>query len=392
MPAGLALRPQTDRPHQQEKKHEKKNAMRSKLVPDPVLQGCDKMLFIAHLALGDFTYLQNCFQAFAQAYPHIRIHLWVDEVRRTDDAAQWKHLQKYSLYDWVAACPFFDKIYNRTYSPALLQESIADARRENYPLVVSLATLRPHQYAGLARKISPDGFVAGMKGRVGLFNPHRLFAYRHLDAAVPIYTLSRSNPQHITEVYAGWFRQLFGIEIEPGARFPFVDIPPEWTQHARRTLREWGFAPRTGKLVFINPYAKTKKRCWPLEHVAELIKAMSARDEWRDACFIINAVPQEIAAAKQVFEHYALERTQLFSAEENFFQLPAILSECDLIISVETAVMHLANAVHVPVIALMRQKNPEWVPIDSANSKVITTSRRRDWVNAITVEQLMRNL
>jgi ADP-heptose:LPS heptosyltransferase len=87
---------------------------------------------------------------------------------------------------------------------------------------------------------------------------------------------------------------------------------------------------------------------------------------------------------------YALERTELFSAEENFFQLPAVLEQCDLIVSVETAVMHLANAVHVPVIALMRQKNPEWAPIDKANSTVITALQRRDWVKAISVDQVMK--
>jgi heptosyltransferase-3 len=366
--------------------------MPTQLVPSEVLKKADKMLFIAHLALGDFTYLQNCFQAFAQAYPHIKIHLWVDEVRRTADASKWENLKKYSLYDWVAACPFFEKVYDRTYSPELLQESIREAQQQEYPLVVSLATLRPHQYARLAREISPRGFVAGMKQRPGLFTMYRQLAYGRLDATVPIYTLSRNNPQHITGVYAGWFQQLFGMHIPPEARFPFVRIPQEWTDHAQQTLHDWGFAQRSGKLVFINPYAKTKKRCWPLEHVAELVKAMSAREEWRHACFIINATPQEIPAAKQVFDSYALERTRLFSADRNFFQLPAMLSECDLIISVETAVMHLANAVHVPVIALMRQKNPEWVPIDSGNSTVITTSKRSHWVKEIGVEELMRKL
>ncbi|MGN5479015.1 glycosyltransferase family 9 protein [Cupriavidus basilensis] len=91
---------------------------------------------------------------------------------------------------------------------------------------------------------------------------------------------------------------------------------------------------------------------------------MQQHPHWRDSCFIVNAVPQELAHAREVITGYGLARTELFSAEENFFQLPAILAQCDLIISVETAVMHLANAVHVPVIALMRQKNPEWVPID----------------------------
>jgi ADP-heptose:LPS heptosyltransferase len=59
------------------------------------------------------------------------------------------------------------------------------------------------------------------------------------------------------------------------------------------------------------------------------------------------------------------------------------------VISVETAVMHLANAVHVPVIALMRQNNPEWVPIDRANSTVITTPRHGDWVDKIGVHDVM---
>jgi ADP-heptose:LPS heptosyltransferase len=368
---------------------QQESPMSTQLVPAEILRKTDRILFIAHLALGDFTYLQNCFQAFAQAYPHIRIHLWVDEVRRTADPAQWEHLKKYSLYDWLAACPFFDKVYSNTYSPALFEESIREAQRYDYPLVVSLATLRPHQYARVARRISPRGFVTGMKDPVGIFQMHRHLAYRLLDATVSAYTVSRDNPQHISDVYAGWFRQLFGMRIAKEARFPFVHIPERWSRYAQQALRDWGFGERSGKLVFINPYAKTKKRCWPLERVAELIQAMSARAEWRDACFIINAMPQEVPVAKQVFDRYALERTHLFSADENFFQLPAILAECDLIVSVETAVMHLANAVHVPVIALMRQKNPEWVPIDSANSTVITTAQRREWVKAITVEQVM---
>ena len=52
--------------------------------------------------------------------------------------------------------------------------------------------------------------------------------------------------------------------------------------------------------------------------------------------------------------------------------------------------MHLANAVHVPVIALMRQKNPEWVPYDAAHSTVVTTQARRDWVERISVEQVLK--
>jgi ADP-heptose:LPS heptosyltransferase len=56
---------------------------------------------------------------------------------------------------------------------------------------------------------------------------------------------------------------------------------------------------------------------------------------------------------------------------------------------VETAIMHLANAVQVPVIALMRQRNPEWTPFDLENSTIVTVQGREDWVDTITVDQVM---
>ncbi|KAF3999959.1 glycosyltransferase family 9 protein [Glaciimonas immobilis] len=368
--------------------------MATQLVPADVLKKADKILFIAHLALGDFTYLQNCFKAFSEAYPSIKIHIWVDEVRRTTNAANWVHLKKYALYDWLAECPFIEKVYNQTYSPALFQQSIGEAQQQNYPLVVSLSTLRPPMYAALARQISPHGFVVGMKKSAGLLAFKKRSDYRKLDADLnPDGNLKPG--MHISDVYAGWFEQLFGTVGDAPSRFPFVTIPPDWQREAKAQLQLWGFDDRSpvrsssGKLLFINPYAKNNKRCWPLERVVELVEALQSSDKWRGTRCIVNVVPEEMAVAKQFFARYAMEQVRLFSAEENFFELPAMLKECDLIVSVETAVMHLANAVHVPVVALMRQKNPEWIPIDKENSIVITTSNRRHWVKAITVAQVM---
>ncbi|PRC92814.1 glycosyltransferase family 9 protein [Solimicrobium silvestre] len=364
------------------------------LIPSETLAKAKKILFIAHLAIGDFTYLQNFFKAFAEAHPQLKVDLWIDEVRCTSDSSQWGFLKNYSLYDWTENCSFFHKVYRRTYSPALLQESIHEAQQENYPLVVSLATLRPHKYAKLAREVGgPNALIIGMKGKARWFAPWDNSAYAKLDASFAPF-VRPSSGHHITEVYADWFKQLCGLQVTTQQRFPFVSIPTQWTDYAKQQLQEWGVteeATNTGQqVVFINSYAKTKKRCWPLASVAELIVSMRALPAWRDSVFIVNAVPQEIDNARTVLASYHLTDTHLFSAEQNFFQLPAILQRCDLIISVETAVMHLANAVHVPVIALMRQKNPEWVPLDSNNSTVITTRRRREWVNAIPVEEIIK--
>jgi ADP-heptose:LPS heptosyltransferase len=367
-------------------------AVQAPLVDPALLRESSKILFIAHLALGDFTYLQGCFQAFARAYPHLKIHLWVDERRRTSRSSEWAHLKKYALYDWLDECPWIDKVYKETYSPQTYRESLEDARQEDYPIVVSLSVLERHKYASLARSISPHGFVVGQKKPVRPYDIAKRLIYRKLDAFIPAYTSASHPDQHISDIYADWFTQLFGVEIPPAARFPVLDIADRWMDYARTQFADWGFADAEGKpgrVVFLNAFSKSVERSWPLERVVELIRTMRAEEAWREVGFVVNVVPEELARARELFAAAALARTELFSAEDNFFQLPAVLSLCELIVSVETAVMHLANAVHVPVIALMRQNNPEWAPIDKANSTVITTPRHGDWVDRIGVQDVM---
>ncbi|MET3106168.1 heptosyltransferase-3 [Oxalobacteraceae bacterium GrIS 2.11] len=356
------------------------------IIPTTRLAEAKKVLFITHLAIGDFTYLQNFFAAFAKQNPQLKIDIWIDELRRSSAPKEWEFLKKYALYDWAENCPFFRKVYRRTYSPDLLAASITEAQQEDYPIVISLATLRPYLYANLARTIGPNAFVVGIKGKSRWYAPWDRAAYAKLDQSFAPFHRP-SDGYHITAVYADWFAQLSDLHLTQEQRFPFIDIPTKWQDYAQGQLNEWG---ATHKVVFINAYAKTKKRCWPLASVAELVVAMRALPAWQDSCFVINAVPQELENARQVLSAYQLTNTHLFSANENFYQLPALLSRCDLIISVETAVMHLANAVHVPVIALMRQKNPEWVPIDQSISTVITTERRSEWVSAIKPEQVIK--
>lgn len=361
----------------------------SRQLLDPaLLRTTSKILFIAHLALGDFAYLQSCFRAFARAFPHIEMHLWVDERRRTSDATQWGHLQKYALYDWLAESPCFKKVYARTYSPALYRESIVEAQREDYPVVVSLAVLERHKYAQLARLISPRGFVVGQKKRVRFYDIPKHLIYRKLDAFIPAYSSATHPGQHISDIYASWFTLLFGLCIPPAARYPVLPIPEKWLEYASAQFETWGFQHGDG-VVFLNSFSKSPERNWPVERLLDLITAMRSTAQWRDAAFIINVVPEELQRVRTLFAWRDLAGIAFFSAEENFFQLPAILSLCQLIISVETAVMHLANAVHVPVIALMRQKNPEWAPIDRRNSTVITVARPDDHLDQLTVSNVM---
>ena len=362
--------------------------MSSNQIPAGLLASSSKILIIAHLALGDFTYLQNCLRALSAAYPHLAIHIWVDELRRTNDATQWPHLKNYALYDWLRECPHIAKIYDQTYSPELNKQSIAEAQAQDYPIVVSLGLLRRANYARLARKISANGFVAAQVKPVHLFDIRTYLAYRNLDATIPFYKKQPVNPKHISAIYAGWFEQLFAMTIPEAERFPFVVIADHWQQHAQQLLTQWSWNDGR-KLIFLNGFSKAPERSWPLARVIALAEEIKSHPAWNTLGFIINVVPEHMQQARQLVQQQRLNWLQLFSATDNFFELPAMLAECDLIISVETAVMHLANAVHVPVIALMRQTSPEWTPIDAQHSRVISVASAKGGVEEISSQQVI---
>ena len=358
------------------------------LVPEALLQGAAKILFVTHLAIGDFAYMQTYFAAFAQKYPHIKIDLWVDEVRRTRLFWRWKYLKNYSLFDWLKTTGLFNKIYDKNYSVGLFKKSIRDAQAENYPIIISFASVRPYDYARYARIMAPQGFVAGIKTPLTRMHWLKARAYRKLNAALTVDPKKEFVDKHITDVYATWFERLCGVRVAPEARRPFIAIPRKWITFAKLRFMKWGIDKKTkefGKVFFINAFAKDTKRCWPVENVVALIKSIKHEDAWSDLSFVVNATPEEFSALKKIFDQESLNNVYLFTASHSFFQLPAVIYICDLVISVETAVMHLASALGVPVIALMRQKNPEWAPWDAQKRQLVLCERRDQFIKDIPV-------
>ncbi|MBM3886306.1 glycosyltransferase family 9 protein [Candidatus Dependentiae bacterium] len=369
--------------------------MQKQLVPANILVRADKILFITHLAIGDFLYWQTYFKEFHSKYPQIKIHIWVDEIRRTRKWWKWKSLQKYSLYDWLKACPFIDKVYDKTYSPAALKKSIIAARLEGYPVIVSLCYFRTHRYARLVRSIAPGAFIAGLSKKTRWFNLLQNIAYRNFDAQCFVESRLLPVDYHITDLYAYWFEQLFGITTAPEHRKPFVNIPRDWRTNAKLSLLKWGVTSASNgiahrpRIVFINIFAKDKKRCWSIEAAFDVIAQLRMQDYFAHAYFILNTLPGEMNPMQQALRQHGDGKIILFSAREHFFQLPAIIELCDLVISVETAVMHLAAALEVPVIALMRTKKPEWVPWDEKFSHILMAAKRTDWVKNIPTAQVI---
>ena len=361
------------------------------LIPEELLRSSKKILFVTHLAIGDFTYLQSFFKLFKKHYPHLEVDIWIDEVRRTRIPFMSKGLGKYVLFDWVKSCDFFKRVYTGTHTWKKFNERLCEARQEDYPIVISLCSLRSDFYAKMCRKISPTGFVAGLlekkhikRGVNKIMNEY----IRHLFH-------EGEKVRHITDVYQRWFEQLFGFSVEPSEKAPFIDVPRERVSYGKLKFTQWGIGSRKErfeKVIFLNPFAKNVKRSWPIDRTLRLITSLQEDEKFSEAYFVLSVEPRYYDAIRAFLSNFCLSRVMLFTADQNFFQLPSVISLCDLVISVETSVIHLASALNVPVVALMRCKSPEWGPFYEETSSVIMPKKRSDWVEDIPLSDVIEGV
>jgi heptosyltransferase-3 len=344
------------------------------------LSSAKSILFVTHCAIGDFAYMQAMFKKFAALHPHIKIDLWIDDVRRKHSWYRpwtWKHLQNYWLYDWVASYPLFNKVYTKTYNLYQFWNSVRIASDEHYDIIVSLCTLRSQRYAKVIRWfIGPHSYIVGIddyKGR----------ARKYFDGVISLDMPSKKNGAwHISELYSYQCEQLFGASLSFEERFPQITIPQIWRSEADYLFSKWRIES-SGKVLFINPYAKCSKRSWPLSNVVELIESMQAAGD--KAHYIVNAPPEKSQDAAKALKH--LKHVHIFDSTDHFFLLPAIMQRCSLVISVETSTMHLAVGLKSKIVPLMRRKTPEWIPLGlSADDVVFTPGNGR--LETISVEQV----
>ena len=95
------------------------------LVPRDELQRAGKVLFITHLALGDFAYLQQCFKALHHEFPGVAIDLWVTDIRSTWRFWRWRTTRQDALYQWLASSPFIHRVYRQSDSLRMFARNFA---------------------------------------------------------------------------------------------------------------------------------------------------------------------------------------------------------------------------------------------------------------------------
>jgi heptosyltransferase-3 len=155
-------------------------------------------------------------------------------------------------------------------------------------------------------------------------------------------------------------------------------------------LRSWAheqLAPlRPARIVHVHPVSRWLWKCWENQKMAAVIDGLQAE---RNTRVVVTTGPaeRELATAREIIS-LCHTKPLFFEGNLSLGQIAAISAESDGYFGVDTAPMHMAAAVGVPVVALFGPTNPQnwgpWTPLGRVLAKHCvcndpTTTEKCDW-------------
>jgi ADP-heptose:LPS heptosyltransferase len=173
---------------------------------------------------------------------------------------------------------------------------------------------------------------------------------------------------HRTQYFLEAARRL-GLKIPDPVRMHYQVTQAE-REEAQMILQRWNIDPATHRLVAIHPGTSplyVDKRRWPTERFAAVARHLAGRPGCKT--LIMGG-----SAERGMIEHFAgigsphvVDLTSTLS----FREFAAVLSLCHLLLHNDSAPLHLAGALGVPVLSIFGYQNHHvWGPIGAADRVV----------------------
>ncbi len=339
---------------------------------------------MTHLAIGDFLYQGVWLNALKAKYPHLTIDIWFDDCRRKPHS--WAAGRNKTLGEWLAAEGSFETVYPIVSNLSERKAQIKAAGNKDYDLIVFIGKNRSEQFAKIARQISSSAFIVAAKSKplTGFFA--KWWHFHQLDGQFS-FDQYASNDEHITRTYAKCFEKVFGLTAEDiqGQTILKIRYAPEHREWAQEFIRSFDHGEEGKVLVFVNHLATSRKKDYPWDQLRKVLLTLNGG--YKNLAFIVNTAPdkfEEITGLVERDEQLAALRIKVFTAIDNFFQLPALMAECDIVITVDTATSHLAASLGKPQVTIMANDEKLWQPL--GDSLILEGSGQ---VSSITPAQIV---
>jgi predicted lipopolysaccharide heptosyltransferase III len=283
-----------------------------------------KILVLQLKRIGDLILTTPALAALRQHYPEAKITLAVEE----------------SCKDLLPGIPHVDRtmIFRRKKSNVGLWRKLALSRFDT--ALDFTGSDRSAFYAVLSKSKQRVCFEWVKKSRFRAFFYNRL-----VDSPV--------RERHTVDHYLDL---LSPLGVRNGAASISLRVPPEADQKVAQLLSAQGI---TGDFFVVHPGTARVEKYWPAERWAEVIE-FCARD---------LKMPCVITGGKDEFEQTQIAAIKVrcncvdLSGKLDLLGLAALAKEARLVLSVDSAPMHLAAAFQTPQVALFGPTNPfHWHP------------------------------
>ena len=266
----------------------------------------------------------------------------------------------------LAADPHVARVVVNDHSWPGWWRALRELRRRRYDLV-----LTPIFGRGLR-----EGMVAALAGgrravRVSVARPKRYAGFfSHLVRTPPwaahmaqrVLVLGQRAVEAPPEVARG------GIE-----RWPLRLAPGEASTERAEAFLE---ASRIGRFVAVNVSAAEWFRDWPPASCAAAIRAVAARHP--GVAFVLTSPPGKGDAAAQVVKGLGGVRAVVYPPSNDLMDLAALLARATVVVTPDTANVHVASAMGRPVVALYTPLGTPaslWAPLGVPSRSLVAPGR-----------------
>jgi ADP-heptose:LPS heptosyltransferase len=151
-----------------------------------------------------------------------------------------------------------------------------------------------------------------------------------------------------------------GVPV-PASRAPSLQLPQVAYEKADALRRDWKI---TRPYVILHPGSARREKLWEPERWAEVIDHFGRNNDI-DLALTSGPSPEEqahVAAIKNNVQHQIID----LSGKTNLLTLAALIAQARLLVTVDSAPMHLAAATRTPQVILFGPTNPfHWRPRES---------------------------
>jgi ADP-heptose:LPS heptosyltransferase len=331
-------------------------------VQKPKIESVNSVLIIPHFPIGDIVLTSSLWEALKKRKSSLRIGVAISKNNKS-----------------VLDCENIDNKYD-LFSPGYFRlfREMRRARNDRWDVVLApVGFYKPTRFAFISRFIAGNGITSTM---------HSARSKRY--ARIYSFCFKRA-PQWesipMIDQYISLLELTFDIQIPSEERFPHFTTKPDIALRTKQEIEDLLAERKASKYILVNLEAKHESREWGFKNISLLQEKII--NKWGDILIVLIASPHYRTYYSDNLARILNSSTVLFETE-TIHQVAALIENALLVITPDTAIVHITTALKKKLIAFYPAPD-EWLPYGTA---IVLYPTRWEPISTISVDTVFSHI